>query len=192
MLPGTYKVVMSFGSQKDSTTINVKFDPRLAISEETLLANYEANKQLENEIGIASQAMDQLRNSNKILDDILKQAKVKGESYDSLRNLTNATKDSIKMLVDELIGAKSDKQGITGEENPSIIDYFYSAVFYLGSFNLPGPTQARTMTHAKNKLLPWLAKTNEFYEKQWKEYQKFVEEAKLSPFEEVKSFQLND
>ena len=192
VLPGTYKVVMSFGSQKDSTTINVKFDPRLAISEETLLANYKANKQLENEIGIASQAMDQLRNSNKILDDILKQAKVKGESYDSLRNLTNATKDSIKMLVDELIGAKSDKQGITGEENPSIIDYFYSAVFYLGSFNLPGPTQARTMTHAKNKLLPWLAKTNEFYEKQWKEYQKFVEEAKLSPFEEVKSFQLND
>ncbi|MCB0495363.1 MAG: hypothetical protein KDC79_04465 [Cyclobacteriaceae bacterium] len=192
VLPGTYKIVMSFGDAKDSTSINVKFDPRLSISEETLEANYKASKNLESQIQVATDAMDQLRSSDKVLNDILAQVKDKGDSFDSLRNLTKATKDSIKVLMDELVGPKSDKQGITENPTPSIMDYFRTASFYLNGFSNPGPTQTRTMTHAENKLLPWLAKTNEFYEKQWTAYQKFVEEAKLSPFEEVKSFQLND
>ena len=60
------------------------------------------------------------------------------------------------------------------------------------SFNMPGPTQARTMAQAKNKMLPWLAKTNEFFATNWATYQKFVTESNLSPFEEVKTFTLEE
>lgn len=192
VLPGTYKIVMSFGDQKDSTMINVKFDPRLNISKDVLFANYKANKELESEIKVAADAMEQLRNSNKVLDNILKQIKEKDKTYDSLKSLTKATKDSVKVLMDELVGPESELQGITDTATPSIMDYFNASRFYLGSFNQPGPTQTRTMTHAKNKLLPWLAKTNEFYDKTWKDYQKFVDASKLSPFEEVKSFTLDE
>lgn len=192
VLPGTYKLVMAFGDQKDSTKIQVKFDPRLEVSPQTLEANYKASKQLEGEIKVASDAMNQLRKSNNILDDILKQIKEKGDAYDSLKNLTKATKDSIKVLMDELVGPESKMQGITDNPTPSIMDYLNRGRFYLGSFNQPGPTQVRAMTHAKNKLLPWLAKTNEFYTKTWQDYKKFVDEAKLSPFEETKSFSIDD
>lgn len=192
VLPGSYKIVMSFGDKKDSTLINVKFDPRLGISQNVLEANYKANKELESQIKVAADAMSQLRTSKKVLDDILKQLKDKGETYDSLKSLTKATKDSVNVLMDELVGPESDLQGITDTATPSIMDYFYTGRFYLGAFNQPGPTQTRTMTHAKNKLLPWLAKTNEFYDKTWKDYQKFVEESKLNPFEEVKSFALDE
>ncbi len=188
VLPGTYKIVLGFGDQKDSTIVNVKFDPRLDVSFETLEANYQARKAIESEIEVASNAMAQLRTSKKVIDDILKQIKEKGEAYDSLKNISKATKDSINVLMDELVGPKNEKQGITAEATRSIMEYYYSNFMYLGSFSKPGPTQARTATQAKNKLLPWLSKTNAFFENQWPNFQKFVSESDLSPFEEIKSF----
>lgn len=190
VLPGTYKVVMSFGDQKDSTMVNVKFDPRLDVSSDALAANYKASKTVESEINVASQAMAQLRASKKIIDEILKQIKDKGKAYDSLRNVGKATKDSINMLMDELVGPKNERQGITAEKNRSIMQYYYANFMYLGAFNNPGPTQARTMTQAKNKLLPWLSKTNEFFKNEWPTFEKLVQESNLSPFEEIKSFEL--
>lgn len=190
VVPGTYKLVMQFGDKKDSTNITVKFDPRLDISQKDLEANYLASKTIEGQIKIAGEAMAQLRESKKTVDVILKQIKDKGESYDSLRNLSKATNDSIKVLMDELVGPKNERQGITAEEFPSIMDFYYRNFMYLGSFNKPGPTQARTMAQAKNKLLPWIAKTNQFYDKQWKQYRKFVTDTQLSPFEETKKFNL--
>ena len=192
VLPGAYKIVMAFGETKDSTMINVKFDPRIEASYAILEANYKANKQIEAEILVAADAMGQLKNSKIVIEDILKQIKDKGDSYDSLRKVSNATKDSINVLMDELVGPKNERQGITAEPNPSIMDYYYKSGFYMRSFNLPGPTQARTMTQARNKMLPWLAKTNEFFAKQWPQFQTLVEESKLSPFEKVKSFTLDD
>ncbi len=190
VLPGIYKIVMSLGNQKDSTTINVKFDPRLDVSYETLEANYKASKTIESEIEVANNAMAQLRNSKKVIDDILKQIKDKGKGYDSLKNASTATKDSINLLMDELVGPKNEKQGITAEPTRSIMNYYYSNFMYLGSFNKPGPTQARTMAQAKNKILPWLAKTNEFYKNDWLKFENFVNESDLSPFEKIKSFEL--
>lgn len=190
VLPGTYKIVMSFGDQKDSTMINVKFDPRLDTPISVLEANYNAKKEIESQIEVAANAMTQLRESKKLIEDILKQIKAKGEDYDSLRNTSKATKDSINVLMDELVGPKNERQGITAEEFPNIMDYYYKNFMYLGSFNNPGPTQARTMTQAKNKLLPWLAKTNEFFKNDWPAYKIHVDESNLSPFEEIKSFNL--
>ncbi len=190
VLPGTYKIVMSFGDQKDSTTINVKFDPRLDVPISSLEANYNASKEIESQIEVAANAMAQLRESKKVIDDILKQIKGKGDAFDSLKNVSKVTKDSINVLMDELVGPKNEKQGITAEETRSIMEYYYSNFMYLGSFNKPGATQARTMAHAKNKLLPWLAKTNEFFKNDWPSYQQQVNEADLSLFEETKSFDL--
>lgn len=192
VLPGIYKIVMALGDQKDSTTVNVKFDPRLDVSFETLEANYQARKVIESEIEVASNAMAQLRNSKKVIDDILKQIKEKGEAYDSLRNVSKATKDSINVLMDELVGPKNEKQGITAEAKRSIMEYYYTNFMYLGAFSKPGPTQARTATQAKNKLLPWLAKTNEFFKNEWPNYKKLVDKSDLSPFEEIKSFKLDE
>ena len=190
VLPGTYKIVMSFGDQKDSTMINVKFDPRLDTPISALEANYKAKKEIESQIEVAANAMTQLRESKKLIEDILKQIKAKGEDYDSLRNTSKATKDSINVLMDELVGPKNERQGITAEEFPNIMDYYYKNFMYLGSFNNPGPTQVRTMTQAKNKLLPWLDKTNAFFKNDWPAYKIHVDESNLSPFEEIKSFNL--
>lgn len=192
VLPGNYKIVMGFGNQKDSTSIEVKFDPRLDVSFETLEANYKAKKAIEREIKTAADAMGQLRNSKKTIDDILKQIKDKGDSYDSLKSLSKVTKDSINTLMDELVGPKNEKQGITAEPKRSIMEYYYTNYMYLRSFAKPGPTQARTASQAKNKLLPWLAKTNAFYKNNWPMYQEFVNESDLSPFEEIKSFSLDE
>ncbi len=47
VLPGTYKLVLAFNNQKDSTHISVKYDPRINISTDVLTKKYELLKQIE-------------------------------------------------------------------------------------------------------------------------------------------------
>lgn len=192
VLPGTYKVVMMFDEKKDSTAINVLFDPRIDIANGVLEAQYDFFKSLEKDISVASDAMAQLRSSKKIANDI--EAKLKdreGEVYDSLRSSTKAIKKSIKGLIDELLGEESKKQGIVRSPKPTILSYYYSASGYMdSSLAKPGPTEERLRKQGQEKLNPWLEKLNKFYSEEWSNYQKQVEETNLSPFKEIKSFSI--
>ncbi len=192
VLPGTYKVVMQFADHKDSTQVKVLYDPRLDVSMAVLEAKYDFFKNLEKDIAVAGQAMTQLRESKKITEDILKQLKErKGDAYDSLKKNTKAVQDSIKTLVDELLGAKIDKQGIVRDPNTNIMQYYWGARMYLGSsLQMPGPTEERLHRQGREKLAPWLEKVNAFYQTVWPGYQQQVTQTDLSPFKEVSSFKL--
>jgi photosystem II stability/assembly factor-like uncharacterized protein len=193
VLPGTYKVVMKFDDQKDSTMVKVIFDPRLDVSRDILKAKYDFLKSLEKDNAVAGKAMAQLRQSNKTIEEILKELKDrKGDQYDSLKKSSKAVKDSIKSIIDELLGAKIKKQGIVRDPNPNIMQYYGNARRYMGSsLQMPGPTEERLLKQGQEKLAPWLEKVNAFYSNQWPKYQEHVNQTDLSPFKEVKTFNLN-
>jgi len=193
VLPGTYKVVMKFDNQKDSTSVKVIFDPRLDVSMKVLQAQYDFFKAAEKDNEVAGKAMTQLRDSKKVIDDILKQLKDrKGDDYDSLKKNSEAVKDSIKTLVDELIGKESKKQGIVRSPEPNIMQYYGGAGRYMGSsLQMPGPTEQRLLKQGQEKLAPWLVKVNAFYAQIWPKYQDHVKQTNLSPFKETASFKLN-
>jgi len=193
VLPGTYKVVMSFDKQKDSTMVKVHFDPRLDVSTAVLQAKYDFFKTLEKDTEVASKAMAQLRQSNKAIEGILKNIKDrKGSDYDSLKKSSKTVQDSIKTLVDELLGKESKKQGIVRSPNPNIMTYYGNARRYMGSsLQLPGPTEERLFKQGKEKLTPWLIKVNAFYKNDWPKYEEQVKATELSPFKAIESFDLN-
>ncbi|MEN8249340.1 MAG: hypothetical protein ABFS32_10450 [Bacteroidota bacterium] len=192
VLPGTYKVVMKFDNKKDSTNLKVLYDPRLNVSREILTAQYNFFKKVEKELGVASEAMKQLRESNQTIDNILKQLKdKKGHEFDSLKKTSKTVKDSIKLLVDELLGAESKKQGIVRDPKPNIMSYYWGARRYMwSSLQMPGPTEERLYKQGNDKLKPWLEKVNDFYKMEWSQYQEHVTHTNLSPFKETDVFKL--
>jgi len=59
-LPGTYKLRLTFGEQKDSAMINVKPDPRYPNLSAVIEARYKMLKEVEKMTTLASSAMDRL------------------------------------------------------------------------------------------------------------------------------------
>ena len=193
VLPGSYKIVMQFDDVKDSTTLNVIFDPRLDVSMDILKAQYAYAKNIEADLKVASDAVAQLRESNKIATELSKKLKDReGAAYDSLAKSTKAITKEIKDLMAKVFGAESDKQGIVRDPNPTVLSYYYAAGRYAGSsLQKPGPTEQRLLEQGKSKLKPWLESVNTFYAEKWSKYQEEVKGVDLSPFKEVNSFNLN-
>jgi photosystem II stability/assembly factor-like uncharacterized protein len=190
VLPGTYKVVMTFDDKKDSTMVKVGFDPRIEMSDATLKAKYDFYKKMEGNIEIATKAMNQLKESKKIAEEIEKMLKEKdGDDYDSLKKTVKAVKKSIGELTDELLGPQSKKQGIVRSPDPTILSYYFSARRYLGSsLSAPGGTEERLLKQGQDKLNPWLEKVNSFYDEDWKKFEQQAKATDLSPFKETTSF----
>ncbi|MEQ8425603.1 MAG: hypothetical protein RIA63_12890, partial [Cyclobacteriaceae bacterium] len=75
VLPGTYKLRITFGGQKDSTMINVKSDPRFTGTDANLKARYDLTKDLQGLTELVSKATDRLRESKEVASDYEKRMK---------------------------------------------------------------------------------------------------------------------
>ena len=186
VLPGTFKVRITFGDQKDSTTVKVNFDPRLNVPTNILQAKYTKLKENEAGLGQASEAMKRLRDSKAIVDGYIKEMKAKDEEeYKDLIKENKAVNDSISNLMDIFVGKEDKRQGITRDPDPFVSTYFNRARRYLQStLTMPGATEDRLMQQARDKLAPAIGKVNVFFDTQWKAYQEKMEKVDLSPFKE--------
>jgi len=186
VLPGNYKLRITFGDQKDSSNIKVNFDPRLNIPQSILEARYAKLKENEAGLALASEAMKRLRDSKAIVDDYIKKMKAKDEEdFKELIKENKAVNDSISNLMDIFVGKDDKRQGITRDPDPFISTYFFRARRYLQStLAMPGPTEERLMQQAKDKLKPAIEKVNAFFDTQWKAYREKMEKVDLSPFKE--------
>lgn len=194
VLPGKYKVVMNYGNKKDSTTVNVLQDSRLDLDISNLVARYNKQKELEDRIKLAADAMIRLVESKIIIDDISKQLKErKGDEYKSLKDSNKAMKDSIETLMAKFVGPdNSKKQGIMGAKERSVNNYLFTARRYLGSgIHQPGATEERVLDHVDIILKPALEEVNTFYQTAWPEYKKQVESVELSPFKDYEPLKMN-
>lgn len=194
VLPGTYKIVMNYGDLKDSANISVKYDPRIETSEEANKAKYEAMKGLERKIEKAQLAVAQLVESRELTEDFEKRIKELKEvnkdsevPYDSLLKRSKAVKDSINSLIDEFLGKEDKRQGIVRSPDPTIMSYLSTARWYLSStMDVPGPTENRLLNQADEKLKPMLQKVNGFFETEWEDYRKLMEQQTLTFFKTYK------
>lgn len=194
VLPGKYKVVMSYGDKKDSTMINVLPDPRRTMEIQNLSARRELRKELETKIQAVADAMTQLVEAKEIIGNIDKQLKDRnGDEYDSLKSLGKATKKSIDALMDEIVGPdNSGKQGIIGSKERSVNNYLFTARRYIGSgTHAPGATEQRTLEHVDTVIKPVIEKVNTFFAEEWPKYRQYSESVDLSPFKDYEPIRMN-
>ena len=191
--PGTYKVVMTFGNQTSEEMITVKTDPRLDVSASNINEVYSASKNLETLQKTMADAVKQLVESKQIAEGF--QTDLKKLDKDKYKEEIKSSKDIVKQIdeiIDIYLGKEDKRQGITRNREDTVSDRMSLAGFYVGSRqNGLTSTETTLIKNAKEGLDEALNKTNTFFNDSWKPYKEKMEQLKLNPFKEVKSFQLD-
>ena len=188
VLPGTYIIKLHAGNETVSETINVKYDPRVKIASEVLKAKYDLLKQLENKTGIAGEATQRLLTSKEIVEDYKKRIKAqpKIKNKKGLLKAQDEVLKNINTLLDDMLGKKDKRQGITATEFPSTISYLFLARRYVSSLlQKPGKTEITLVKNADAKVSVVISNINKFYKTDWVAYKKLIEGLNLSPFKEL-------
>ena len=188
--PGTYKLVMEYGDQKSETSIQVKSDPRLQVSQQNINEVYTASKNLEAMRKTAADAVKQLVESKEVASKYQKELKKLDKK--KFKDQIKASKNIIKKIDSTIaiyIGKEDKRQGITRNPEVTVMQRLGTAGWYSGSRqNGLTATENTLIKHAKNALSDALDKTNMFFTKDWKPYQENMEKLETSPFKEIKSF----
>jgi photosystem II stability/assembly factor-like uncharacterized protein len=186
VLAGTYKLRLTFGDQKDSTSITVKYDPRMDVQPAVYEQRYAMIKDLGKLRNLAADATDRLRESKEIVEEYEK--KIKDSKRNDLKEAadkTKAMKDSINALFDFILGKVDTRQGIVRSPDPTPVSYIQTAQGYIGRSRDPiSETDRRVYQHAEQKINEVIKKVNAFYETSWKEYRALMEKVTLSPFKD--------
>jgi len=186
VLPGTYKLRLSFGNQKDSTAINVKADPRMDISQSVMEQRYAMLKDLQKLTAAATRATDRLRESLEIAEEYEKKIKeTKRTELKEASDKTKAMKDSVNALFDFILGKVDKRQGIVRSPDPTPVSYIQTARGYIARSNDPvSETDKRVYKQAEDKINDVVKRVNNFYSTTWPAYRTMMEKVNLSPFKD--------
>ena len=191
-LPGQYKAVFSFGTYKDSTMVEVKFDPRLTTSTADLEIKYQALKNIEANKALALTAVERLKEGLKLSKDYEQKLKGKDkEAYEEAIDLCTETGDTLNYFLDLFLGKEDKRQGITRRNVPDNVNFDFNNA-YRYTFNAthrPGPTEEKLITKFESSLGKALDAVNAYYEESWPDFRKTLEAIDLSPFEDYEKIE---
>jgi hypothetical protein len=187
VLPGTYKIVMTYAGQMDSTTIQIKDDPRLGNRNEIKLAQRTALDRIRKAGAKLTEGMDRLTEAEEVCNKIIAQLKgVEGKPADSLRKTSNAILDEIKKIRENINGKTSDKQGITRSPfEVTVMNQWQTAMQSINAKMMaPGAQEAKLIQNAEEAVRTIIGTINTLFTGKWVEYRKQVEETKVNLFKE--------
>ncbi len=192
VLPGTYKVRFTYGDQKDSTIVSVKYDPRIEMSEQAIKAQYDALKALESKMALGSQAVERIKEAIGIAKDIQSDLKDKDEDgFKDQIDLVKETIDSLNSMLDVFVGKEDDRQGITRNPEKSINTHYFGAYRYVSNaLHAPGETENKLIAKFEEVFEKALAMVNGYFSEEWPKFREEVEKLDTSPFkdyEEIKN-----
>jgi photosystem II stability/assembly factor-like uncharacterized protein len=189
VLPGTYKVVLTYAGQTDSTSITVKDDPRLGNRNDIKIAQRKAISRLRKAGDKLTLAMDRMNEAEEVCNKMINQVKgLEGKPTDSLRKTSNALLEDIKKFREAISGKSSDKQGITRSPfEVTVLSQLQTAQQTINAKMVaPGAQEEQLIVNAENAIKSIVTSINEFFAGKWEGYKKQVEETKLNLFKEYK------
>lgn len=191
VLPGTYKVKMTYSGQSDSTEVRVHFDPRIEYNREDLEAQLAMEQELVELTSKAADATNRLVEASEMLkmtEELIKAAKEENDD-DRLKELeaqTEEVKKSIDSLFNFMAGKEDDRQGITRNPDPSVASKLRHPRRYLGSLiGTPDATERTLMRKARKAVDEGTEKVKAFFSEEWSRYVKAVRNTDLNPVREL-------
>ncbi|MBA6156431.1 hypothetical protein H3Z83_07900 [Tenacibaculum sp. S7007] len=190
--PGTYRLKMTFGDQTSEQSIKVESDPRLTTSEAAINQKYNTSKELQEYQKTIADAVKQLVESKKIVKGY--KTKFTKEDKKKYKEQIKASADitkKIDTLIAVYLGKVDKRQGIIRNPEVTVNQRLGTARWYVGSrFGEQTDTEKQLIDQLKISLKEALEKTNTFFNTDWKEYQKSVENITISPFKKTKVFSI--
>jgi hypothetical protein len=192
VLPGTYKVVISYAKASDSTFVTVKDDPRLGNRNEIKLAQKAMYDRLRKSADKLTQGIDRLTESDEVCAKIQTELKgLEGKNVDSLRKMTTKMQDDIKSIRESIEGKTSDRQGLA--RNPfdvTVMTQLREAQQSIGSKMVaPGAQEETLVSNAEKAVVDADQKINTFIDGKWAAYRSLVEGTKVDLFKDYKPIQ---
>lgn len=191
VLPGSYKVVFSFDSYKDSTMVKVNADPRIPVSMADRKAKLEVYKEYYSYVDKAREAFDQLKEAGKsikLAETMM--ANVDKEDKKEFTEATKSIKKKLKEVEESFVGPEDVPKG---EPRPD--DYFTRNLWgpsrYMGSLD-GGANQAtrRMLDMLKAELSEMLETVDDFFMDDFAKYKEMVRQQSdptiFKPYEAVK------
>jgi hypothetical protein len=189
VLPGTYKVVITYARVSDSTFVTIKDDPRIGNRNDIKMAQRKMYDRLRKSADKLTEGMDRLTEAEEVCNKMQAQLKgVEGKDADSLRKSTTKMLDEIKAIRDLINGKTSDKQGLA--RNPfevTVMNQLQAANQAIGSkMVVPGAAEETMIVNAEKAIDTIIQKINAFFEGKWKDYRQQAENTKFSLFKDYK------
>lgn len=190
VLPGRYKVVISYKGEKDSTFVNVKADPRVAISLKDLQEKDAVRKELSGLTQRITDAFNRLKEANKtvgLVDGSMINAP--DSTKKDIEKLGKSMKDSI-LTIQKMFLEPNDVKGIVRSSNV-LMDAVQKASYLLNtSPGKPASNGQAAIDVAKFKARQVLEKVNQFFGNDWIKYQQKVEAARSSLFKKYEPIKI--
>jgi hypothetical protein len=186
ILPGKYKVVLSFGDQKDSTYINVKPDPRYNFDRSAEVAKRDIYERLKVNVAKLTEANDRLTEANEITEKLLNQVKdSEGKEIEDLRKQIKAVQDTIKAKKELIVAKSLEKQGYGRPYSMTALTKAQELMMYLGNRqSSPAKTESIILEQFDGLTRESIAKINVFFASNWLDFRKKVESMKLNMFKD--------
>lgn len=186
VFPGTYKLVLSYDGQKDSTMVTVKPDPRLPDNTAVRKAQYAALDRLQKSSDRLTEIIDRLGDAEDICKKVTAQLKdLKGNDIDSLRKQTKAMEKELTGFREMINGKREEIQGISRNSDITIMTMLRQARFAIVTKDIvPGSDEMKLIENAEGAIGTLANKINDFFSGKWKEFQQLVEGTKVDLFKE--------
>lgn len=190
VLPGTYKLVLSYGKETDSTTMKVAFDPRISLENNVLETKYKLLKDTEKTMEQMAKISQQLNESKEIVKQYKKQiSDLKDKKHAAILKKHDSISKQLDNFVDELLGKEDKRQGITRSPDPTIVSNLFTVYMYINDLmQLPGSTENQLLENATKVFEAYKSRVNQFYTDDWNTFKNEVEQLNLSLFKEAKMF----
>ncbi len=185
VLPGAYKIIGAFGDAKDSTTIIVRMDPRIEISEQMLIDQDASIAAYEVLVTRAYDGFETLKNAKKTVS-IVNAAIV--NAPDSTQKMVKKQGKEVTKRIDKLMKMymrPEDLKGIHGA-TPNLNQSIFRAKGYLSRTVGPaGQNGMNAVENAKRDLTKTIDAVNSFVDEDWKDYRLAMEEVEFNLFMDV-------
>ncbi len=185
VLPGDYKVVVTYQGYRDSTMVKVMADPRLKFNAAELEAQNAAYRDMFATVERATKAYDRLKEAEKtlkLIDDAF--SNVPDSVKKDLGKLSKPIRDSISVLKERFFSHKEDTKGIQPGHEGLNSKYWRARSYIGGSNGAPNAAAQTAIMLAKQDTEDVLNKINKLFDGPWKEYRTKVEAIKYSLFKD--------
>jgi len=184
-LPGTYKVVLTYQKNRDSTYVTLLDDPRLGNKNAIKEAQASLRAELKKSGDKLIEAMDLLTEADNVSKKVETYIKdITGKEVDSLKKSTKKIQDEVKKLRESITGKPQTKQGYGQVPTITVMNTYQQASMSIASKPIaPGAQEKQLVENASRLIEDAVKRVNAFKEGIWKGYQEQVSATKMSPFE---------
>ncbi len=185
VLPGTYKLVITYGDEKDSTNIVVKSDPRIEVNEAHLMAKNKMSKDYDKTVIAASKALDQLKDAKGKIDLVEKMSSVLKDSL--LAEIKELNKNT-KKHIDSLMNLYTEIEEVKGiVRDPAKLNSILRTPgnYIESSWGIPGENAKNAVNTATIESQKVIDGINSFIEQDWKTYTEKINSIKFELFEKL-------